>query len=171
MSILKLRERVIPVLWPLGKQAPNHPACWFTACAASVIPLTAAFHHLVFDKSRCILETHGRDYNLASVRDLFLKDPSLPWAIVAMVVVYRVGKKFRALRTAVVPAFCASLLFSLWLWDIPFSGRAIHRHWHDKHLLLPAGIPLSTKLFYILSLIFYLLLEAVLFLKRRRPMA
>jgi hypothetical protein len=157
----------VTVLWPWGGRAPGAIESWSTACAALVIPLTAIFHHLL-DHHRCILETHGTDYNFQSVRDLFLHDPSLPWAIVAMVLVYHLGKHSPALRPVVVPAFAASIPLSIWLWDIPFSGRTICRHMHDGRIVLPGGIPLTTRVVYGLCFFLYLMLQSILFLKRRR---
>ncbi|HEY2011962.1 MAG TPA: hypothetical protein VGH38_00615 [Bryobacteraceae bacterium] len=159
--------RLAAVLWPLGASAPDRLSSWYTACALLVIPLTAILHHL-FQGHRCILNTYGRDYDLATVRKLFLHDPSLPWAIAVMVLVYHVGRRSSAIRRAAVPAFAASLPLSLWLWDIPFTSQVVCRHFHDGRALLAPGVPLTTLWIYGLCLLVYLAFQYVLFRRGRR---
>jgi hypothetical protein len=165
---LYLTERLIPVLWPIGKRGGKTVQSWFTACTLLVIPVTAISHHLLFQPHGCMLQNHGQDYNLQSVRHLFLHDPSLPWAIAAMVLLYHLGKKSSVLRTAAFPAFTASLPISLWLWDIPFSRRMICRHFHDGRMGLGRGFLTDTRLVYGFCLLLYLAFQAILFFKRRR---
>jgi hypothetical protein len=162
-----LQDRLIAVLWPVGRRAPESLRSWYTACVLLVIPLTALLHYL-FNLHRCMLETFGDDYTVESVRQLFLRDPSLPWAIAAMVLVYHVGKRSPWVRRAVAPAFAASIPLSVWLWDIPFSGRAVCRHMHDGRMMLAEGVKLDTKWICALCLLFYLAIQSILFYRRRR---
>src|SRR5438067_8967145 len=134
-----LKQRIAAILWPAGDRFPDRLEHWRTVCVLLVIPLTAMLHHLM-NQHRCILETFGNDYNLSSLRQLLLRDPSLPWAIAAMVLVYHLGLRSNFIRRAAAPAFAAFLPLSVWLWDIPFTGRVICHHLHDRHMMLAPGI-------------------------------
>ncbi len=156
-----MRGEFLLVVWPIGRRDPEDARCWPAACVALVIPLTALLHHLVFYHHLCMLQFFGSDYDFQTVKGLFLRDPSLPWAIAAMVLVYHLGKSSPALRTAAVPAFTALIPVSLWIWDIPFAHRPIHIYLHD------AKVPFGTTHVYALSLVMYLIFEAILFFRRR----
>jgi hypothetical protein len=114
-----------------------------------------------------MLNPFGNDYNLTTIRGMFLHDPSLPWAITAMAGVYHLGTGRPWLRRAAVPAFTASLPLSIWLWDIPFTGRIICRNFHDGRVVLFHGLPLTTKWVYVFCFIIYLAFQAIL-LRRQR---
>ena len=157
-------EHLAAVLWPLGKAPPERLSSWRTACVLLTIPLTGAVHHL-FQEHRCILNLNGSDYNLPALRQLFLHDPSLPWAIVTMIVVYHLGKGAAWLRRAAVPAFTAFIPLSIWLWDIPFTGRLICRTFHDRRFHLAPGVPLGTRWIYCLCFLIYGVFQAILLLR------
>ena len=160
------QERIVPILWPLSRRFSDRLESWHAACILLAIPLTAMLHHLL-QGHRCMLETYGTDYNFAALKQLFLRDPSLPWAIVAMVVAYHLGKAWPLLRQAAAPAFAALLPLTIWLWDIPFSGRFVCHHLHDGRVHL-AGVRLNTTWIYALCLLLYCIFQSMLVYRKTR---
>ena len=115
-----------------------------------------------------MLNQVGQDYDLRTIRAILLHDPSLPWAIVCMIVVYQLGKRAEWMRRIVVPAFAASIPLAVWLWDIPFTRGIVHRHFHDGQFLLAPGVPLNTLWIYGLCAAIYLLLQMALLRRAAR---
>ena len=148
-----------------GFRSPDRVSVWPAACVLLVIPLTAVIHHL-FHNHNCMLNGLGEDYTPGAMKALLLNDPSLPWAIAIMMFIHHAGKRVCWLRRAVVPAFAASIPLSVWLWDIPFTGRYIHRTFHDGAACIAPGVPLSTKWIYALCLFIYVVFQAVLIRRR-----
>src|SRR5437660_975028 len=125
------------ILWPPSAPLPHDTngidkEWWRIACIVSVIPIAAILHHRIFWKSTCILRPFGGDYTPSVVHDWLLRDPSLPWAMVLCVLAWSVGRRFSVIKLLVAPLFLSFLPLSIWLWDIPFSGRYICRHFHDN---------------------------------------
>lgn len=152
------------VLWPLiapvvgQKQIDQNynKLWWVTVCILNIIPVTAAFHHLVFYPPTCMLNPFGPDYDLKTTLMWLSKDPSLPWAILCMYVCIEKGRYYQFLRILSAPIFISFLPLSLWIWDIPFTGRFICSNFHDDKVMLYAGYMLRTRYFYILGALIYL---------------
>jgi hypothetical protein len=151
----------------------GHPGTrWKLACAALVIPFTAMLHHGVFVRSTCMLNNFGEDYS-PSVVKLWLKaDPSLPWAIVAAMVVFTLGnhERLRRWARASVPPFLVAFApLSLWIWDVPFAGRPVCHHFHDNRLVLPgAHGAVRAPHIYGLGLVLFVLMMALRSARKRR---
>lgn len=136
---------------------------WAMKSAALVVPFTAILHHAIFFRSNCILNPFGADYTLQVIATWFMRDPSLPWAIVASVVVHSLGnhRRFGAgIQGSTVPFLVAFLPLSLWLWDIPGLGRPICMAWHDARLVLPGIGIVRTKHLYLLGGVIFLSIQA-----------
>jgi hypothetical protein len=164
-SAVKSLKTAIRVLWvimwppqaPLGDIPSQSNRTWWTAvCAGTVIPLTATFHYSVFYRHTCMLAQFGQDYTLTVIARWLWLDPSFACALVAMMIVYLIGIRKPWGKALVAPVFSAFLPFSLWIWDIPFSGRYVCRHFHDGRFLLVAGRPLTTTVFCAIGLALYL---------------
>jgi hypothetical protein len=120
------------------------------------MPVTAVFHHGVFYQFNCMLQGFGHDYTPGVTATWLVGDPSLACALVAMVTMYWIGRRRPGVQVLMAPIFASFLPLSLWIWDIPFSGRFIHRHFHDGRVLVAAGWPLTARYFYVLGLVLYL---------------
>jgi hypothetical protein len=158
-----------PPLAPLGKDSGRLGRDWWgVACFASVIPIAAILHHRIFWKPTCMLNPFGADYTPTIVHSWLLRDPSLPWAIVLAGLAWSLGRAYSPLKYLVAPTFSAFLPLSLWLWDIPFSGRFICHHFHDNRFQLARGVPLVTKDIYAFCALLYLVYVEMLIRKHRR---
>ena len=71
------------------------------------------------------------------------------------------------IKVLVAPIFLSFLPLSIWIWDIPFSGRYICSNFHDAQVMIAGVIPLTTKYFYALGIVLYLALTAYLFQKKK----
>jgi hypothetical protein len=155
-----LKQIFWPPMSPISatvKETNDYRNWWKTLCVLTTIPFTAILHHVVFFRSQCMLNPFfAPDYTLASVSIWLSKDPSLPWAAVLVMIIYYFGKKYSLLRIFVAPVFVSFLPLSVWIWDIPFTGRFICHHFHDKKVLLMGTIPLKSWLFYLLGGILYI---------------
>jgi hypothetical protein len=142
---------------------------WVAICMVLVIPLTAIFHHAIFYRPTCMLNPiKGADYSLEVVAHWLLRDPSIYAAAFVAAVTYEVGLYRRALRIFVAPFIVSFAPLSIWIWDIPFTGRAVCSNFHDQQIFLAEGVPLLSRHFYLLGfVIFGILLGLVLY--RRRP--
>lgn len=162
MGVLRSRQALLAILWPpraaaLGAEVEAF--WWKLACAFLVIPLTAIWHHAVFYSPRCMLNDFGPDYTPTVVANWLSRDPSLAWAVVSAIAVYAGGKRRRWARLLAAPVFLAFLPLSLWIWDIPFTGRIVCRHWHDKRPLIPSwDLVIRTRYLYLLGALAYVAL-------------
>ena len=160
-SRLSLGLRVIAsILWPpsapLGIDSVKATRVWWAvACAASAIPITAALHNIVFWRPSCMLNPFGGEYTPSVVIAWLSRDPSLPWAIVLAALAWHLGNVHHVVKLLMAPVFASLLPLSVWIWDIPFSGRVIHYHFHDGRVLLAPGLPLSSRYFYGLGVVMY----------------
>jgi hypothetical protein len=103
-----------------------------------------------------MLALFGQDYTPAVVAGWLWLDPSFACALVAIMMVYLIGGRRPWGKALVAPVFSSFLPFSLWIWDIPFSGRYVCRHFHDGRFLLFAGWSLTTGYFVAIGLTLYL---------------
>ena len=131
---------------------------WLILCALLVIPFSAIFHHAIFYRPTCMLNPFGEAYYLTSVLYAWLsRDPSLPWAITAALIVFHSGKRYSIIKLFAAPILISFLPLSLWIWDIPFTGRFICANFHDDKLLI-SGHPMKTRYLYFLGVIIYTLI-------------
>lgn len=164
---------ILAILWPpsapLSHAPPQLNRDWWAAlCIACIIPIAAVLHHRIFWLSQCMLNPFGDDYTPSVIHAWLLGDPSLPWAIILAGVCWVLGTIYAPLKMMVAPVFSSTLPLSVWLWDIPFSGRFICRHFHDGGLALATGVPLSTRHFYGLAGLLYLAFVGAILVKERR---
>lgn len=152
-----MANRFKQILWPSWgpSDADRNRPEWRFVCVLLVIPVTAILHHVVFHRPTCMLNNFGEAYYIPSVLFEWLSgDPSLPWAIVASVTVYHVGKNSSTIRWLTAPIFIAFLPLSLWIWDIPLTGRVICDHFHDDQLVF-FDHPMRTRYLYLFGLSVY----------------
>ena len=128
---------------------------WRAACAISVIPITAILHHAFFYHTRCMLIPFGPDYTLEVISLWLANDASLPVAILLALAGYQLGNRFRGLRMLMIPFIVAFIPVSLWVWDIPFSGRVICMTLHDHRFMLADGVPLKGRHLYLFGVLFF----------------
>jgi hypothetical protein len=98
---------------------------------ACFFPLTAVLHHAFFYNPTCILNNFGQDYTLRVVMLWLRSDPS-PWlALLGAMGTFALSLYSPAFRLAALAFAIATIPLSLWIWDIPFTGRIICRLGHD----------------------------------------
>jgi hypothetical protein len=102
----------------------------------ATIPLTAIFHHAIFYRPTCMLNCFGQDYHIGVVLSWLRNDPSLPLALLAAIVVWVAGLYLSQIRPWVFAFFLAFLPLSIWIWDIPFTGRLVCYTFHDGKTLI-----------------------------------
>jgi hypothetical protein len=163
---------VARVCWPpITRHSRDVPgteqAYWILCCLFATIPLTAALHHALFYPHTCILDRFGADYTAPVLQAWLLRDPSLPWALAAAAVAHGAGRKSGMVRLLVAPVFISFVPLSLWVWDIPFTGRTICRHFHNGKLVL-WGVPVTRRYFYAAGIATYLAFVGVLWFRRSR---
>lgn len=121
-------------------------------------PLTAVLHHAVFYRPTCILNHFGEDYYPAVVLDWLTRDPS-PWiAAVLTAALWFAARRWRWLNRWSLAFVLAFLPLTIWIWDIPFSGRVICDLGHDGRW------PIRTLYLYafgLVALVGYALVRAV----------
>jgi hypothetical protein len=139
---------------------------WSAMCGMLVFPLAAAFHHLVFHPYTCMLNNFGAiDYtDLAGVIRWLKGDPSLPLAIVCATLLFYAQRFWPKVKTHVASILPSFLLFSIYIWDIPFSNRVICRTFHDNREVW--GLTFRTTYFYLFGIVSYFTL---LYVKRSVP--
>lgn len=131
---------------------------WKVSAALLVIPFTAVLHHLVFFRGMCMLNKIGDDYTPSVIALWLSRDPSLPVACVLALVLWFAGRKWVWIQDLAIPAIVAGIPLSLWIWDIPLTGRFICDSFHDGRLRLSDGTVVTTKWMYLLSAFLYVLL-------------
>lgn len=145
------RQALLGVLVPFKAPAAspmsdaNALLWWRVVCAVSVLPIAALLHWGLFHHPTCMLNNFGHEYTPAVIWAWLSRDPALPWAVIGMFLVYRIGLNWSALRALIAPGFVAGLLFTLWIWDIPWSGRAVCGHFHDDAFMIAEGVPMRSK--------------------------
>lgn len=145
------------ILWPFSNRfsSEEYHIWWLILSALLVIPFTAVIHHAIFYRANCMLNPFGgADYFPSAIYAWLSRDPSLPWAIVAAISAYFLGKRYRTIKLLAAPIFISFLPVSLWIWDIPFTGRFICDQFHDDKLLI-LGNPMKTRYLYLLGVTIY----------------
>ena len=169
-SIAVIRGIFWPPAAPIAATAPARRAWWLTLSVLLVIPFTAVSHHAVFFRPTCMLNHfNATDYNLEGLRMWLAGDPSLYVAVVAAVLVWFVGHRWEIVRLLAAPFWVSFVPFSLWIWDIPGSGRLICRLCHDGRIVLPVlDHTVRSRDLYLLGILTYALLLGLTFLAWRR---
>lgn len=173
----QLAQALLGIFWPpvapvFTEDGQQQRVWWMLHCILLVIPLTAIWHHGVFYRPRCMLNDFGPEYTPEVVAQWLSRDPSLGWAIVAALLIYAFGARWQIVRLLTAPVFLAFLPLSIWIWDIPFSGRMICHWGHDKRVLPGLGIVMRTRYLYMLGVAAYTIILAVLLVRwalRRLP--
>jgi hypothetical protein len=132
---------------------------WFT-----VLPLTAVFHSALFYPHQCMLNPFGKE-SLSAWYAWFSTDPSLICAIAAAALTWAWVPK--CIGIAFLIAF---LPLTLWIWDIPGSGRVICQHFHDGRLVVSPWGPIRTLHFYVLGLVM-MISQLIIFETARRRLS
>ncbi|MGD9648344.1 MAG: hypothetical protein AB7U73_21720 [Pirellulales bacterium] len=164
-----LRGIVWPPAAPVGNEALGQRAWWRTNSLLLVIPFTAAFHHAIFYRPTCMLNSfrpggeQATDYTAEATWLWLTGDPSLYLGIVAAVLVWVAGRRTGWVRRLAAPVFVSFLPLSVWIWDIPGSGRWICHTCHDGRLSLVGHVIRSRDL-YLAGIAAYLLLLGLGFL-------
>lgn len=152
------------VLWPPkgGAETPSEyrEAWWKTVCFAFIVPVAAVIHNTLVFPRNCMLNPFGPDYTLDVTMAWLRGDPSLPWAVVIGLIIYRSGKSRRWIRLLTAPVFVAFLPLSVWVWDIPFTHRIVCALFHDGRLIASGGLRLRSLYFYIEGGIVYVAMLA-----------
>jgi hypothetical protein len=135
----------------------------WTQCAvwASIFPIAAALHNLVFRRSMCMLNLIGPDYDASTIITWLDEDPSLPWAIVLTAAMSYAVTKWPAMRLPAILIWFSFLPITLWIWDIPFTGRFICHRFHDGRS------PIHSRHLYELSLLIYFACFSTLWFRKR----
>lgn len=163
---------VVGIFWPPGAPVFGAPAgatqiWWSGICLANVLPITAILHNRVFWVGSCMLNPFGSDYMPSVVGAWLLRDPSVPWAAVFSGIAWSLGNFCQPVKALMAPVFSSCLPLTIWIWDIPFSGRYICLHFHDHLFTLYGGHPLATRDICLLSALIYLIFLALVFRKMR----
>ena len=140
---------------------------WHFVCAALVVPLAAIFHHAVFYRPTCMLNAFGPAYTPAVVAQWLSRDPSPYLAVLAAVIAWRLGHYAPRVRPFAALFLVAFLPLSVWIWDLPFTGRTVCRHFHDGQ------VPLRSRHLYMLGFLLLALGIAIIRFRagRRRTRA
>lgn len=137
------------------RRSAGGPAQWAMACALLVFPLTAIFHHAVFYPKQCMLNSFGPGYSLSVIAQWLTRDPSLWAALLGSLIVFQIGERFRITQKLITPFLIAFLPLTLWVWDIPLTGRIICHTAHDVQPIF-AGFAMQSRYLYMLGGIAYL---------------
>ncbi len=133
---------------------------WLVVAFLTAIPITAALHHAVFYRPTCILRPFGPDYHAEVVLRWIRNDPSPALAVLAAAAVWAAGLRVPRLRVWAAAFLLAFAPLSIWIWDVPFTGRIVHRLFHD------GKVPLHTRHLYLAGVAVWY--PAVILLRRMR---
>ena len=141
-------------------------AWWVGTCMLDVIPIAAVLHHAVCYPQCCMLQPFSMSYEVTGpvLWRWLTHDPSLPWAIIAAFIVYRVGRRIHGLKILVAPLFLSFLLVSLWVWDLLVLGRPICRGFHDGRYELWEDFPVRGWHFYVFGICIHIAFTVYLLL-------
>jgi len=119
----------------------------FGIALACFFPFTAILHHAFFYHPTCMLNNFGPDYTLSVVAHWLHSDPSPYLGLLGAMGTVALAMYSPILGDAALAFAIATIPLSLWIWDIPFTGRIICRLGHDGRL------PVNTLDLYILAAI------------------
>ena len=173
--VLRMRKVLKPfwqMIWPpkapLTEKSDDIWIKWWRInCIAIVIPLTVILHYAI-GRRNCLLNNIGPDYNFSTIPLVLKGTVALPWAIVLAIVTYHLGKKYLSIRILAAPVFLSFLTFSIWVWDIPFSSRAICRYLHDGRSAGLIGMALRGRHIFAADMLIYILFLTYILISVRR---
>jgi len=84
-----------------------------------------------------------------------LADLSLPIASILVLIIYYIGRKYNFIQKLIYPVPFSFLIYSLYVWDIPFTQRIICREFHDGRCVLFGGLVLKGSHILFCSLFVY----------------
>lgn len=120
---------------------------WRWLAPLTIFPVTAALHQMVFFRANCMLNPFkGVDYYPSVIATWLQADPSLPWAIAIAFALYLFGENRPLVQTATKWFLVSFIPLSIWIWDIPGTGRWICHSFHDGR------IGLHTRHLYLLGM-------------------
>jgi hypothetical protein len=140
---------------------------WFVLCCFTILPTAAILHHTLFYRPTCMLNPFGPDYNIPTLWHWLSRDPSLPYTIIFSLIIYWVYTKLHWVKIFVLPYVLSFLPLSVWVWDIPFTGRTICKHFHDDRLVL-LGTLIHTRHLYVLGVFLFVLQTVFILIKHRK---
>jgi hypothetical protein len=135
-----------PIARPIQRSSGQQEAklaLWTLIAVLSCVPLTAILHHAVFYRRTCMLNPFGPDYNAATTAAWLQDDPSLAIGLCGATVIWLAGVWLPPLRMWTAGFLIAFLPLSIWIWDIPFTGRLVCNLLHDEKT------PLRTRHLYL----------------------
>ena len=144
-----------------SRSEPGPGPSTHAALLINLFPSTAALHNIFFWRPTCMLRPFGLDYDLHTIGAWLAGDPSPRWALLLNGAVYLLGRRMLFIQTLSAPISIAFLPLSGWIWDIPFSDRAICRHFHDLRLTVGA-YPVHSRHVYLLGLLLYFVLLSLI---------
>lgn len=98
---------------------------------ASFFPITAVLHHAIFFKPTCILNNFGSEYTPTVIMIWLSLDPSPYVGLICAVAVFIAAVYYPPLRLAILACVIATIPLTVWIWDIPFTGRIVCMWGHD----------------------------------------
>jgi hypothetical protein len=169
-AIAVIRGIIWPPAAPIAAADRASRVWWGTLCVLLVIPFTAVLHHAVFFRPTCMLNHfNATDYNLDGLRLWLSGDPSLYVALVVAAIVWFAGRRLEFVRLLAAPFWISFLPFSIWIWDIPGSGRLICKLCHDGRVVLPLlDLTVRTRHLYLVGIVAYAVLSGLTFLAWRQ---
>lgn len=116
---------------------------WGLVAGLTFFPFTAVLHHALFHRPTCILNNFGPEYTPPVVLLWLSQDPS-PYIGVALAFsVWLIGKRWTTIQAWTAAFLLAFMPLTIWIWDIPFTGRIICHSFHDSR------IPIGSRHLYI----------------------
>ena len=169
-AIAVIQGMIWPPAAPIAAADRASRAWWGTLCVLLVLPFTAVLHHAVFCRPTCMPNHfNATDYNLEGLRLWLAGDPSLYVALVMAVLVWFAGRRLEFVRLLAAPFWVSFLPFSIWIWDIPGSGRLICKLCHDGRVVLPLlDLTVRTRHLYLVGMVAYAVLSGLTFLAWRQ---
>jgi hypothetical protein len=123
---------------------------WGLVALLTTIPIAAVFHHAIFFRPTCMLNYFGADYHFDVILGWLRNDPSLPLAIVVAIVVWVTGIYRPQIRVWAASFVIVFIPLSIWIWDIPFTGRVICGTFHDGRTWI------HTRHLYLLGIVLWI---------------
>ncbi len=154
---------VAPPLAPAADPLTDRAArrWWLATSVLCFFPFGAVLHNRVWWKPICMMNPFGVDYTDWETLKMWLSQDATPSsAALACLCMFLVGRRWWWVRAMAAPIFVCGLPLSVWLWDIPGSGRWVCLNLHNNRLLLWPGQPLTTPLLTVLYLAMYIPLAA-----------